>query len=172
MASSSTSFASPQPLNPEPSQPEDRAAHDLPPKSYADAVVEPTTSNGTTNGASSTASPGHTTNGSAHAGLGKGQLKQLGREKVVYEKHLGRGDQTTLTSIKPSEQFEDSLKHNAQTVRREKKPSRPAKRQDTQFASGRKAGAGWERSAYANMMPLYHCPDVLIRSTTGSIGLH
>jgi hypothetical protein len=100
-----------------------------------------------------------------------GHGKQLGQEKVVYKKHLGRGDQASLTSIKPSEQFEDSLKHNAQTVRREKKPNRPAKRQDAQLASGRKAGAGWERSAYESSLRLYLL-NVLICSTTGFIGLH
>lgn len=144
MASSALQSQGPGQLNPEPSIPEERAEHNLPPKSYAAAISDgPNVQNG----------DGVTPNGHADKPQMNGEKtrKQLDEEKVVYEKHVNH-DGEVLTSIKPSENYERSLQHNGHTAPREKKRNRPAKRQDD-LASGRQAGAGWERSAYAYTSP-------------------
>ncbi|KAL2427339.1 Diacylglycerol O-acyltransferase 2A [Exophiala dermatitidis] len=191
-------------LNPEPSQPEQRAEQDLAPKSYAAAVTESPSQNAATNATGSTDQNGHngTTNGtepsipkpteprdpaelnplpksyaaavtepaaekttlnghtSEKDGLANGsvnrkaingQRKQLDDDgKLVYEKHTDPNGQARLTSIKPSDHHEESLYHSVATVPREQKSNRPAKRQDIpsgKLSSGRRAGAGWEKSA-------------------------
>jgi hypothetical protein len=73
------------------------------------------------------------------------------RDKIVYEKHVNdKGDH--LTSVKPDESYEKTLEHTRQVAPREKKRAeakQAAKKKDdkSQLASGRRAGAGWERSA-------------------------
>jgi len=73
------------------------------------------------------------------------------RDGVVYEKHVNdKGDH--LTSVKPDESYEKTLEHTRQVAPREKKKAeakQAAKKKDdkSQLASGRRAGAGWERSA-------------------------
>ena len=135
-------------LNPEPSQPEERAEHSLPPKSYAEAISNET--NEQTEDAFGNKSDGEqksAVNGYAHAPMVNGHKDryQLDEDKVVYEKHVNQNGEV-FTSIKPSENYEQSLQHNGTTAPREKH-HRPAKRQD-ELASGRKAGEGWEKSAY------------------------
>jgi hypothetical protein len=72
-------------------------------------------------------------------------------DKVVYEKHVNdKGDH--LTSVKPDESYHKILEHTRQVAPREKKKAeakQATKRKDdkSQLASGRRAGAGWERSA-------------------------
>ncbi|KAH0842341.1 Diacylglycerol O-acyltransferase 2A [Fonsecaea pedrosoi] len=137
-------------LNPEPSQPEERAEHDLPPKSYADAVMNG--ENGPNHSrveVGSGAKDHAATNGSAQPPMinGQGSRQQLDEEKVLYEKHTNHTGEI-LTSIKPSDGYEDSLKRRGNTTPRERKRNRPPKRQD-ELASGRRAGAGWQTSAYA-----------------------
>jgi hypothetical protein len=72
-------------------------------------------------------------------------------DKVVYEKHVNdKGDH--LTSVKPDESYHKTLEHTRQVAPREKKraePKQASKKKDnkSQLASGRRAGAGWERSA-------------------------
>src|ERR1700761_3528596 len=69
-------------LNPEPSQQEERAEHNLPPKSYAEAVnKEPTGQNGQQQGA---------VNGSADTPVVNGLTprQRPSDEKVIYEKHV------------------------------------------------------------------------------------
>lgn len=144
MASSSSSG----PLNPEPSQPQDRAALDLSPKSYADAVIDPPTQNGDGAGALSNGVSQHS------PAMVNGLKTSLDAERVKYEKHVGRDGESSLTSIKPDEDYESSLRHNAKTAPRARKPVQPSNRQNipnANLASGRKAGAGWERSAYGPM---------------------
>jgi 2-acylglycerol O-acyltransferase 2 len=115
----------------------------LPPKLYVEAVKEgPGDDYGMTNG--DTSKSNGTANGSAYKHDKK--RKDVDEKKVIYEKHVNDNGEV-LTSIKPSENYEDSLKHNGETAPREKGHERPAKRQD-ELASGRQAGAGWERSAY------------------------
>jgi 2-acylglycerol O-acyltransferase 2 len=134
------------PLNPEPSQPRERANHHLPPKSYAEATVEgvhndagekPQEANGT---ASS-----NDANGSVKV---NGVQRNIDEDRVIYDKHISR-DGEQLTSIKPNEGYEEALKHDAALAPRHR--GRSGKKQDpndAKLASGRRAGAGWERSAW------------------------
>ncbi|KAK4945337.1 diacylglycerol O-acyltransferase 1 [Elasticomyces elasticus] len=144
-------------LNPEPSQPQDRAAHDLPPKSYAEAVYEPDDERGQTDGLPHDQNgdgvyepaPLNSMNGSVDTKT-NGHTKKVGEKKVLFEKHTGE-DGYTLTSIKPNESYEKSLKHDAETApKKDLELKKTAKRQDvagSQLASGRKAGEGWNSSA-------------------------
>ncbi|KIX06937.1 uncharacterized protein Z518_04913 [Rhinocladiella mackenziei CBS 650.93] len=137
-------------LNSEPSQPQDRLEHNPPPKSDADAVNEPVEVNGKNDGLVAAASQNSAANGSAPAPIVNGARKRLDEEKAIYEKHLCKEGETSLTGIKLSENLEKNLTHKTRTPPREKKPNKPSKQQDVpdaQLASGRRAGAGWERSA-------------------------
>lgn len=154
-ASSSADNEGPGGLVSEPSKPQDRAAHSLPPKSYAQAVD-------TENKDQEFGDKG--VNGSATNGDGKGlvnghtaKTKKVDDDKVLYQAHKGQNGETPLTSIKPSEEYEKSLRHSAKTApQKEVGPGKPKKRQDTtstnthpaaNLASGRQAGAGWQTSA-------------------------
>ncbi|EXJ65383.1 hypothetical protein A1O7_01724 [Cladophialophora yegresii CBS 114405] len=139
-------------LNSEPSQPEERAEHDLPPKSYAEAA-KPETDGLNGDAVEREPNPKHKSavNGFAPRPLlnGHKDRQPLDEDRTIYEKHVNQNGEI-LTSIKPSENYEESLKHNGETAPREKKATRPAKRQDRtrdELASGRQAGAGWEKSA-------------------------
>lgn len=149
-------------LNPEPADPNERAEHNLPPKSYADAAQEPLNNNVQATDKSETHVNGSLTPKNQQS-LNNGYLKpeingdNLDDDKVVLEKRASR-DGTVLVSVKPDPGYEESLKHNAETAPRDPTPNgrsktkaRPnSKRQDipkSQLKSGRRAGAGWERSA-------------------------
>lgn len=126
-------------LNAEPADPQERAEHNLPPKSYADSVVRsPSAQNGDVSGKA---------NGTIHNKTVNGGPKELEDDKLVYEKYTSRGGETSLTSIKVDEEHHQSLKHSEKTAPWDNKK---VKKQDTpkELASGRKAGAGWEKSAY------------------------
>lgn len=154
------------PLNAETSQPEERADNHLPPKSYADAVADTTSDDTVTNGHlhGVTSSLGIAGNTNGFPATQNGSDKSEHETKIVYEKYINdRGDQ--LTSVKTDETYSGALEHDRETAPREKKSSasstkqleRPEKKeqvnkqQNTQLASGRQAGAGWERSAYVFM---------------------
>lgn len=64
-------------------------------------------------------------------------VNENGQSKVVYER-FGNGDGETLTSVKPSDDFEEAL--------RQDKLEESSNRKE-EFASGRQAGAGWGASA-------------------------
>lgn len=171
------------PLNPETSQPEERAEQDLPPKSYADAVTTSTSKksgqsdvnqagnngadgnledrqgqtagnvNGSIPGNSNIAEPTSSERvdeGKAHERRTDGE--ELDNDnKVVYEKYVNDGGDH-LTSVKPNAGYEKSLEHDRETAPREKekaKTTQIAKKngEKSHLASGRRAGAGWERSA-------------------------
>lgn len=126
-------------LNAEPADPQERAEHNLLPKSYADSVVRsPPARNGAASGQ---------VNGTVHHKLVNGDVKELDDGKLVYEKYTSQGGETSLTSVKVDEEHHQSLKHSEKTAPRDNKK---VKKQDTpkELASGRKAGAGWEKSAY------------------------
>lgn len=133
------------PLNPQPSQPQERADHHLPPKSYAEATVEGTDKHAgalpsEVNGA---ALPDDVTQSVKVNGL----RKNIDEDRVIHDKHSSEKGEK-LTSIKPDESYEQKLKHNAEPAPRQK--WRSGKKQDSneaKLASGRRAGAGWERSA-------------------------
>lgn len=154
--------ASSVPLNAEPSQPQERAEHDLPPKSYATAATLPHEEqqsdgflNGQVNGSTqSNGTPTHTNhaNGSAHPDA---EGKNLDEDRVVFEKYADHNG-AVLTSVKPDEGYEEGLKHDHDTAPRDQHPpGKAVKKQDTptsQLTSGRRAGAGWERSTYARYL--------------------
>jgi 2-acylglycerol O-acyltransferase 2 len=170
------------PLNAETSQPKERAEHDLPPKSYADAVTNTTRESSRradADEANKSGANGYLENDTGHTAgnvdgfppvnndttkpinseqvdEGKVREKRAGGEKVdkdkaIYEKYINdRGDR--LTSVKPDESYEKSLEHGREAAPREKKKAKSmeaAKKHDEKphLASGRRAGAGWERSA-------------------------
>jgi 2-acylglycerol O-acyltransferase 2 len=170
------------PLKAETSQPQERAEHNLPPKSYADAVANTTretSGRADADEANTSGAIGYLENHSGHtvgnvngfppvkndittqispeqSGEDKAHEKttgrqKVGKDKVIYEKYVNdRGDR--LTSVKPDESYEKSLEHDRETAPREKKKVRSmeaSKKHDEKphLASGRRAGAGWERSA-------------------------
>lgn len=135
----------PATLSAEPADPQERAEHDLPPKSYADSVVQ---------------APATTQNGDGlrlpngdgpHQGV-NGDGKKKDEDKLVHEKYTSHDGKTSLTSVKVDEDHHQSLKHSKKTAPRGSNTK--GKRQETpkELASGRKAGAGWERSAYEPLM--------------------
>lgn len=146
-------------LNSEPADPQERAEHQLPPKSYADAAQEATenglTSNGhdyeKTNGSSSQE------NGTAEkaASVTVNAGGKSTEERVVFERY-SNGNGSVLTSVRPDPNYEEHLKHDREVAPRktvESSKSKP-RRQDTpksQLKSGRKAGAGWQQSAYVKI---------------------
>lgn len=140
------------PLNPEPADPKERAEHYLPAKSFAEAVQNPAP--GSNGDDSQNHSPNHTSYASSAATAvdHKERQQQLDEDKIAFENHVSADGQEVLTSVKPDDQYEESLKHDAETAPREQKKERPTQEQnaaDHPLASGRKAGAGWQRSAYA-----------------------
>ena len=133
------------PLNAEPSQPQERADHHLPPTSYAEATV-----NGSDGGAgdmtfqANDAASLNDVNGSTKVN----ELKQnIDDGRVLYNKHISHNGEK-LTSIKPDETYGDGRKHDTKPTTRPRE--RIGKKEDAdngKLASGRRAGAGWERSA-------------------------
>jgi hypothetical protein len=77
--------------------------------------------------------------------------ENLGNDRIVYEKYANdKGEH--LTSGKVDDGYEKSLEHHRETAPRKKekaKTSGIAKKNggSSLLASGRRAGAGWERSA-------------------------
>lgn len=77
--------------------------------------------------------------------------EKVDMNKMVYEKYdNNRGDR--LTSVKPEASYEKSPKHDQETAPRDRKKANTThttKKHDekSHLASGRRAGAGWERSA-------------------------
>lgn len=139
----SAAFSAPR--DAEPSQHQNRAQHHLPPKSYAEAIV-----NGTDDGTGGTISQA---NGAATVNDVNGFEKVNGPQKniydgrVLYDKHISC-DGEKLTSIKLNEAHEGRRKHDSKPTA--KPMERTGKKDDTdnaKLASGRRAGAGWERSA-------------------------
>jgi 2-acylglycerol O-acyltransferase 2 len=170
-------------LTGETSQPQERAERGLPPKSYAEAVVNAkteTSERANADDASNAGANDNRDNNTVPTTMGdvngfppvsdeiskpanqenvEGDnihVKRSGKErvegdKVVYEKHVNdKGDH--LTSVKPDESYHKILEHTRQVAPREKKKTetkQATKKKDdkSQLASGRRAGAGWERSA-------------------------
>ena len=170
--------ASTVPLNSETSQPNERAEHDLPPKSYADVVFNTkneTNEQSDANDHNASGANGDFENyaGPSIAGSVNGfpppnhetakpanQLeipedtidqKKSEKDKVLFEKHdddMGNH----LTSVKPGQGHEKWLEHDRETRPRGKEMANTTqieKKHDgkSHLASGRRAGAGWERSA-------------------------
>ena len=144
-------------LNPEMSQPTERAEHNLPPKSYAEATVQPLQEQQKVNQAFAQTNGHPKESGSSTESNGDGfcpakrEEKSLDEDRVIYAKHVDSNG-TAIASVRPHPSYEEALKHVQEAVPRlRKKESTTQNKQDTtrpQLASGRRAGAGWERSAY------------------------
>jgi hypothetical protein len=89
-----------------------------------------------------------------------GHKEKVDDAKVLYKEPTSQNGQIPLTSIKPSEEYEEGLRHNAEAAphkdvgpgvekgmkKRQDVPS--AQQEAPHLASGRQAGAGWQNSAY------------------------
>ena len=139
-------------LNAETSEANERAENHLPAKSYAEATRQSYENQQTANsyamqtgGYSDT---GRNVNGSHLAGT---EEKQLEHRKVVYAKHFDNKG-TAVASVKPDPGYEAALEHNQLSAPRQRKkeiaPDKTKSPEKRKLASGRRAGAGWERSAY------------------------
>lgn len=124
----------------EPSAPSERAELDLPPKSYADAVVTAPPTNGSDH------KPSVSGASSATAVDDHAYRAHLDEDKLLYEKHLSNHGGDRLTSVRPDDSYEKALQRNGQTATKHSK-GRAEKRPMSPLESGRKAGAGWQRSA-------------------------
>ena len=129
----------------QPSQPQEGESHHLPPRSYAEVAVE-----GIERHAEEVP---HQTNGEAYPTDVNGSAKVNGwslnidKDYVLYDKHISP-DGEKLTSIKPETNYEKGLKHDVESA--PKQQGRSRNKQDhnnAKLASGRRAGAGWQRSA-------------------------
>jgi hypothetical protein len=134
-----------EPFNSRSSQPQEQANHHLQPKSYAAATAEGTDKDvGELRSEANGAAVLDGVNGSVKV---NGSRRNIDEDRVLYDKHTSpKGER--LTSIKPDESYEEGLKHDADSAPRRK--GRSGKKQDPndeKLASGRRAGAGWERSA-------------------------
>lgn len=154
------------PLSSEPSRPQERASQHLPPKSYAEATVEGTDQEaGVLYNADGTAVSDNADGSSAANGL----WHNIDEDRVIYDKHTDKKGQK-LTSIKPDESYEKMLRHGAESAPRQK--GRSGKKQDlnnSKLASGRRAGAGWERSALVCFFPK---PILYMLTSTEFAGHH
>ena len=128
------------PLSAEPALPKERAEHDLRPKSYADAVA---TSSDDVDDRSHERRLSLSGTSSTTAVDDRNQLDE---DKVLYERHNGSNGRGTLTSVRADESYEEALRHNGDTAPR-LPMRRSGNRSQTPLESGRKAGAGWQRSA-------------------------
>lgn len=143
----------------EPSDPEERAELDLPPKSYDTAAKESSdrSTKHVDGGAEEkyTLNPNGYANGHASANGSlrstestsqKSSKRSLNDTKLVYGRYtVGVGE--SLTSVEPEKDYQDSLRHNEDTRPRARSRNRQQEQEGPQLATGRKAGAGWERSA-------------------------
>jgi len=144
-----TSSMAPAPLNPEPSRPEERKEHHLPPKTYKDATEENLGSEAEkenrnplqyigqgedTTIRSPSRKPSHKRNGSIKIN----GLKYKKSDTHLLVEDFEDKDGQKLTSTKPYD-FAEAIE-----LDESEKPVR--RKEDKELVSGRKAGAGWERS--------------------------
>ncbi len=149
------------PLNPEPSQPEDRRAEGLPPKSYADAIQGRLSESNTTlkavnqqevlntldtdsrdslDAKEATKKKIHRRTGSLRANGIHNEIATLYGNGVL-ERQYSESDGGHLTSSKVTRDYEAALQRDE----KERPRSKPDKSKP--LVSGRKAGAGWQNSA-------------------------
>lgn len=164
-------------LNPEPANPQDRAEHDLPPKSYADAAQEATEEGSAENEHPYGHSNGSTSkeNGSAEkpAAVTVNAGRKQPDKRVVFERY-SNGNGSVLTSVRPDPDYEESLKHDQKVAPRKRADSSKSKRQDipkSQLKSGRKAGAGWQQSAYVNFIPKTYPLSLIMLEFVGLLSM-
>ena len=126
-------------LSATPALPKERAEHDLPPKSYADAVVI------SSDDVDDHSHQRRLSMSGTSSTTAVDDRNQLDEDRVLYERHNSSNGRGTLTSVRPDESYEEALRHNGDTAPR--LPKRRSGRPQTPLESGRKAGAGWQRSA-------------------------
>ena len=134
------------PLNPEPSQPEEREAHHLPPKTYVDAAEEnldiglrkeqnaPSeyVGQGEDDAPRSPAKKVHKKSSSLRM---NGTSKEKENSRVVVERYQDKyGEHLTSVRLPYNEEKRKHISRHG--------------RQPSELLSGRKAGTGWERSQY------------------------
>lgn len=141
----------PAPLNPEPSRPDEREEHHLPPKTYKDAAEENMSSETDKEnnrpqyigqGEDTTIrrpsrKPSHKKDGSIRIN----GLKYKKSDTHLLVEDFEDKDGQKLTSTKPYD-FAQALE-----LDETEKPVRRRK-EEKELVSGRKAGAGWERSGF------------------------
>ena len=157
------------PLNPEPSQPQERIDQNLDPKSYASALTEPlqdqqiqiqNRKNANQNSLSSAITSQGVPTSPSLTWTTSGTKTPTNDETELYEKHVD-GNGHVLTSLKRDDSYDESLRHDEAIAPRRKSGDRSPKKENTakqderdepkgtaQLKTGRRAGAGWERSAY------------------------
>ena len=159
----------PSPLNAEPSQPEEREELHLPPKTYVDAAAESLDGEsekdnhtpsqyigqGEDDAPRSPLRKPHKRNGSLRV---NGLRSKTSTQSLLVEKFQDR-DGEHLTSIDPL----DSEHSNQQTQK-----SLSRRTEGGELVSGRRAGAGWEKSGYTSF-PHTILPHLL--TIPGSAGL-
>ncbi|MCJ1253099.1 diacylglycerol O-acyltransferase 1 [Lignoscripta atroalba] len=138
-------------LNLEPSRPEVRKENQLPPKTYADAVEENLESYGKKDFSTPVQYIGQGEDNAprspmrkAHKRNGSVRVNGTEKEKVDHKVPLERfedADGKDLTSIRPTSNYKDAL-------RQDEKEQKPLVRRNAkdELVSGRRAGAGWQRS--------------------------
>jgi 2-acylglycerol O-acyltransferase 2 len=89
------------------------------------------------------------------------------QQKPVYEK-FESPDGKQLTSVKPDDSYDDALKLDEKELP-QKKEEQPKHSKD-ELVSGRRAGAGWESSAYVLASTIIHSP--LLTHVTALDGHH
>ena len=153
-------------LDPEPSLPEERRVHHLPPKSYAAAAaaVESGTQDyeaeevdGYEEDNGSLASERHLSNGKKSKRSEKMTVQDgwTEREQLVEERYRN-GD--GLTSFRKGRDYNESLQLDEAERKSEKKKDSPS------LTSGRTAGAGWGRSkSVVAFPPLLPPPPLTLR---------
>lgn len=137
-------------LNPEPSQPDERAAQHLPPKTYVDAAAENPNSEaeketdtpsqyigqGEDEAPKSPVRKPYKRNGSMRV---NGLQEKSSAQSLLIEKFQDK-DGERLTSVKPLD-FDESHEQNQKEMAAKHTVG-------AELVSGRRAGAGWERSGY------------------------
>jgi 2-acylglycerol O-acyltransferase 2 len=78
------------------------------------------------------------------------------RQQNLVQEKFGGPDGKQLTSVKTDDTYEETLKLDEKDIS-EKREEQPKASKD-ELVSGRRAGAGWESSAYVLSSTIIHCP--------------
>lgn len=145
--------------NAETSQPCERAEHDMRPKSYAEAIIQPFEGQQEAN-KHAVETKGHLSTNSTTAGNmnglrpAKGAEEDLDAGKVVYTDHVDSKG-TAVASVKPEPGSVVAFKLNQVSAppqrTKETAHTKRSSLEKPKLASGRRAGAGWGRSAYVSL---------------------
>ena len=137
------------PLNAEPSLPDERKENQLPPKTYSDAAHEGLSSHGSFDSDTASHYVGEGENDAPRSPARRsskkngslrvnGMSKKSSSQSLLVERYRDRSGER-LTSVQ-SDDFDEGLRQD------EKEKSPPKQSSSSELVSGRRAGAGWERS--------------------------